>query len=252
MGESPMTASTIGNLKVISLPTLLFLLAAVSLPAQECNRLRHASSGELVSCLDGTVSNPENAACITFAIQTLGEEHYEPAIPVLTKLLDFRRPRTPEESGVITMHSFYPAMIALEEIGRASLPSLLRAIKGELSVKARENAVSAWMEIHKYESPKGVALLKREANEANDVTVKQRLLWAVSKALHWCDPSDEAQCKKAAKAGIGSGRGSSLHKWIRRAYLRCSFLWTNMGGMTTRWSFQEPCLNNVLLAVVLD
>jgi hypothetical protein len=66
---------------------------------------------------------------------------------------------------------------------------------------ARENAVFVWMEIHKHESPKGVALLKEEADKADNATAKLNLRWAVSKALAWCNPPDEAKCKAAAQTG---------------------------------------------------
>jgi hypothetical protein len=182
----------------------LILLSTARVEAQECPPLSRAASDELVSYLDGAVPNQENAECITFAIKMLEKRRYEPAIPVLTKLLDFRRPRTAEEkAGVITLHTFYPATSALEEIGKASLPSVLAAIKADTtSEKARENAVSVWMELHKYdESPEGVALLKREADETDDAAIKQRLTWAVSKALTWCNPPDKEKCKTAAETG---------------------------------------------------
>ena len=190
------------KIKGISVLAAVFILGAVSVGAQECTRIQTASSSELVSYLGEIVPDQGNASCVAFAINKLGNEKYEPAIPVLTKLLDFRRPRTAEELGVITLHTFYPAETALEKIGKASLPSILEAIKGELtSAIARENAVSVWMELYKYESPKGVALLKREADETKDPAIMQRLHWAVTKSLTWCNPPDEAKCKKAAKNG---------------------------------------------------
>ena len=191
------------NINITVVAIVLILFGVVSVAAQECSRLQGAGPNELLSYLDGIVPNPENADCITFAIKMLEKQRYEPAIPVLAKLLDFRRSRTAEEVGVITLHTFYPAVNALEEIGKASLPSVLAAIKANTtSERARENAVSVWMELYKYdESPEGVALLKREADETNDAAVKQRLTWAVSKALTWCNPPDKEKCKTAAKTG---------------------------------------------------
>jgi hypothetical protein len=179
----------------------MFLVGAVRVEAQQCAPLSKYTSDELVSYLDGIVPNQENVDCITFAIKMLEKQRYEPAIPVLTKLLDFRRRRTAEEEG--NLHTLFPATSALEEIGKASLPSVLAAIKAErTSERARENAVSVWMELYKYdESPEGVALLKREADETNDAAVKQHLTWAVSKALTLCNPPDEEKCKTAARTG---------------------------------------------------
>ena len=179
----------------------MFLVGDVRVAAQQCVPLSKYTSDELVSYLDGSVPNQENVDCITFAIKMLGKQRYEPAIPVLAKLLDFRRRRTVEEEG--NLHTSYPATSALEEIGKASLPSVLAAIKASsTSERARVNAVSVWMELYKYdESPEGVALLKREADGTTDATVKQHLHWAILKALTWCNPSDEGKCKAAAKTG---------------------------------------------------
>jgi len=69
-------------------------------------------------------------------------------------------------------------------------------------VIARENAVAVWMEIHKYERPKGVALLKQEENRTNRDAVKQRLKLAIQKALEWCGPPEDAACVQAAATGV--------------------------------------------------
>jgi hypothetical protein len=181
---------------------LIFLCTFRVAAAQECVPLSKAASDELVSYLDAIVPNQENVDCITFAIKMLEKQRFEPAIPVLTRLLDFRRRRTADEEGVITMHTFYPAVNALEEIGKASLPSILAAIKANTtSEKTRENAVSVWMELHNDESSEAIALLKREADETNGAIVKRRLTWAISKALPWCSPLDKKKCEIAAKTG---------------------------------------------------
>ena len=91
---------------------------------------------------------------------------------------------------------------ALGLIGKEALPAVLRVIKTDSSsVPARENAVFVWMDIHKYERAKGVALLKQEEVKTNDVAIKERLRWAVSKALVWCNPPDEPACRAAANPG---------------------------------------------------
>ncbi len=192
---------------IITLLTALLLLGYVLVAAQECDRLRSAVPDQLVSYLDGIAPDENNADCITFAIRRLGEQHYEPAIARLTKLLDFRRPLDAREKQGLYVHmqtvgEIYPAASALVEIGVNSLPSVMEAIKGDpTSPKARENAVFVWMGIHRYESPNGVALLKREADQTNDAKIKPRLTWAVSQALTWCGPADRAKCRATAKTG---------------------------------------------------
>jgi hypothetical protein len=184
----------------------LVLLGVVRVGAQECDPLHDSTSDELVSYLRGTVPNQESGECVTFAINNLGKRRYEPAVPVLTSLLSFRRPLNKREKEGLYVHiqaidEIYPAATALEEIGSKALPAVMDLIKENSGPTARENAVFVWMEIHKHESPKAVALLKREADKADDANAKMNLSWAVSKALTWCNPPDEAKCKAAAQAG---------------------------------------------------
>src|ERR1700733_13522910 len=164
-----------------SLAILGFLfLGGFRLAAQECDRLRDATSSELVSYLNG-VSDRRGAECTAFAIKKLGEYRYEAAVPVLAGLLDFRRPADVREKQGLYLHiqgidEVYPAARALEEIGKGSLPAVLSVIKGDSSsTTSRENAVFVWMEIHKDESPKGVALLKLEGDKTEDATAKSHL-----------------------------------------------------------------------------
>jgi hypothetical protein len=88
-------------------------------------------------------------------------------------------------------------------IGEKTLPAVLHAIEADsTSTKARQNAVFVWMEIYKYERPKGVALLRQELDKTHEVSVKAQLQWALAKALDWCNPSDEDSCRTAAKTGL--------------------------------------------------
>jgi hypothetical protein len=122
--------------------------------------------------------------------------------------LDFRRPLNAREKQGLFLHpqgisEIYPAANALELIGEKTLPAVLNVMKTDsASATARENAVSVWMEIHKYEAPKGVALLKQEEDRTGDAAVKQKLQWALCKALTWCNPPEEAACRASAKTGI--------------------------------------------------
>jgi len=179
----------------------LMLAAPSFAAAQECDRLQKATASALVSFLQDSIADESNAECFTFAMYRLGQDRYEPSVPVLVRLLDFRRPATEREKRgyYIHMQSIYPAVEALEEIGKNALPAVLEVIKSDSSsATARDNAVSVWMEIYKYESPKGVALLRQEAENATDNASKKTLNWAVSKALTWCNPPDEEKCKAAA------------------------------------------------------
>jgi hypothetical protein len=172
---------------------------------QECDSLQTAASVDLVSFLSSVTPDQNNGDCITWAIKKLGAQRYEPAIPVLSGLLSFKRPPTErEKQGVYlrmqTIWEIYPAAGALDLFGKKALPSLMTTIKAESTTAlARENAVAVLMGIHKYEKAQGVALLKQEEISASDDSTKQRLQWAISHAIQkWCHPPDDGGCKEAA------------------------------------------------------
>ena len=171
----------------------------------ECASLQGASSPDLVQFLNAVIPDKDNGNCVTWSIRRLGDERYTAAVPALVRLLGFRRPPTPRERSGYVMHpmgvwDLYPATGALALIGPNALPTVLQAIEADsTSPNARENALFVWMEIHKYERAKGVALLKQEETNAHDDATKQRLRMAISDAVSkWCGPKDEAECKSAA------------------------------------------------------
>jgi hypothetical protein len=170
-----------------------------------CYGLQNASSPDLLDFLNSVVPDEWNDRCITWAIHKLGKEHYEPAIPALVKLLDFEIPRTPIEEMVRgTSEETFPAEEALAQIGTKALPEVLRAIEADsTSAIARENALSVWMEIYREsdEQPKGVGRLKEEESKVSDSAIRQRLKWAVQKALIYCNPPEKSACQQAAGTG---------------------------------------------------
>ncbi len=172
--------------------------------SQECKALQNSSMDELVSFLDNTIPDQANAECVTFAIKSIGNHRYEPAVGVLTKLLDFRRPPNIHEKHHVLLHpqiteEMYPATGALEEIGESASPAVLDKIKNlSSSPSTREKALTVWMEIHKYNATQAVVLLKEEAIKADDRAVKDNLTWALSKAPSMCDPKNRARCRAAA------------------------------------------------------
>jgi hypothetical protein len=170
-----------------------------------CPSLQDAIPPDLLQYLSGVTPDEKNAWCVTWAIRRVGKARYEPAVSALVRLLDFRRPQTPQEKmgfGDLSSARVFPAQDALEEIGKAALPEVLRAIEADsTSGTARENAVEVWMEAYKYERPKGVALLKQEEMKTTDTAIKQKLTWAIQRALTYCGPPEEDEgtaCRKAA------------------------------------------------------
>ncbi len=199
------------KIKSITWMTALSLLSTVNAAALECNGLQNAASSELVSYLRKNIPNQGNAECVAFAINEIGEQRYEPAVPVLTKFLEFRWPVNARQKQRLFVlehdgKSIYPTATALEQIGKNALPAVAEALKAPvMSKQAGEVAVSVWMQIHKDEPVKGVALLKQEADKTKDPAARQRLGRAAYKALGWCSPSDEAQCKAAAETRYSKG-----------------------------------------------
>lgn len=172
-----------------------------------CDSLRNATLPDLVRFLNTVIPDETNRNCVTWAIHKLGNEQYEPAIAPLVRLLDFRRAPTQREKTGFPLHpqgvwEIYPSVGAIPLIGKKALPDLLRVIEADpTSTTTRENAIAAWMEIYRKsdEQPKGVRQLKEEETKTQDAGIKERLNWAVSKAMTWCNPPDQPACKEAAK-----------------------------------------------------
>lgn len=171
--------------------------------SQECAELQHADRSALVPYLSNVHPDDNNAECVAAAIKKLTPERFEPAIPVLARLLDFRRPLTQDEKGgfflrPMIVEELYPAAGALEEFGKKSLPAVLETIKFSTSATAKENAVAVWMEVYKHEATKGISSLQEEVVSAEDPSVRENLKRALSKAPTLCNRNERAQCKAAA------------------------------------------------------
>ena len=186
---------------------LCFVVALnVCARAQTCLHLQTASPDQLLSYLGASHSTIADGDCVAFAINTLGEQKYAPAIPVLIQYLDFNWPRgmwqkqrhfaeTPNPSDI---HVF-PAATALEKMGNKALPALLAVMKSGMPGRLRRDTViTVWMANFESNRPFGVMLLKQEAAKAQDPTARQRLNIAALKAARWCGPTDKAQCEAVA------------------------------------------------------
>jgi hypothetical protein len=171
-----------------------------------CDEFRNANKTDLVQFLNHVIPDEKNSRCVTWAIHKLGKERYAPAIPALVRLLDFRRPQTPVEKIFEGFpRELYPAEEALAQMGKPALPELLPAITADsTSATARERALHLWMEAYRQsdEQPNGVARLKQEEMKTKDNSIKQRLRWAIQKALSFCNVPEQAACQEAARTGL--------------------------------------------------
>ena len=87
----------IGILALVAAMTLASTLPAAGQHHQgfenECDSFHNATPADLLSFLNATTPDEKNGDCVTWAIKRLGRERFEPSIPALIRLLDFRRPR---------------------------------------------------------------------------------------------------------------------------------------------------------------
>lgn len=186
---------------IIFFALTLFVSTAVA-DDDHCEKRRDSAPEDLRMFLQAAASR-RDPNCLTYALRMLGDKRYAPAAEVISSFLDFRRPKTNEEkSGLYIrtqgLEELFPAAYALDMIGENALPVILTVIKSSSSSQlARENAVFVWMEIQRDSSPKAVAALLQEAARAPDTVSRLNLQWAASRALIWCNPPDEAQCKAA-------------------------------------------------------
>src|SRR5256885_2376020 len=94
-----MRGATLRKIKMYTTMATLSLAFTCPAPGQihdrfesVCPALQNAIAPDLLQYLNGVTPDEKNAWCVTRAIHKLGDERYEPAIPVLVRLLDFRRP----------------------------------------------------------------------------------------------------------------------------------------------------------------
>lgn len=165
-----------------------------------CSSLQNATAPELADFLNTVVPDEKNGRCVTWAIHRLGEDRYEAAIPALVKLLGFRRPETKTEMVFRGLsEERFPAEAALAQIGEKALPKIVTSIEEDsTSTVARDNALFVYMGINKYDRPRAIARLKHEETKSDDNAVRQRLAWAIQKALMFCTASERVACGQAA------------------------------------------------------
>jgi hypothetical protein len=127
---------------------LIFVIGATSirgLAATECPDLESADSDALISYLAAVAPNQDNSRCVTFVIKHLDSARYEPAIPVLVRLLDFHRPPNEAEKAGVALHprqsmSFIRRQMHWKRLeGRsASTKERCLGLDGHLQVRALE------------------------------------------------------------------------------------------------------------------
>lgn len=170
--------------------TLVVVMKDSAMPQQNADADR-----EIVRLLqiirDGRLRT-EDPDKVAQAIATLGELRATAAVEDLIKLITFKR-TFPQERGnpeevindihVITREGRYPAIGSLFEIGKPSLPSLVRLIANHDPKSLQsENALVAVRLIFRDEPQAGVQYLKDAGEKSSSSLSRQRLLIAAERA----------------------------------------------------------------------
>jgi len=191
-------------MKSTTIVFILFTLACSVARSQTCPSLEKATSDDSVSWLSASTPDEKNAECIYAAIKKLGEAKHQTAIPALVRLIEFRRPKSDAEKLGIYIRlqdtgEKYPAVRALGEIGRSSMPAILAVISSQsTSDLSQRNAVDALMQFYQYHASEGIAVLRRQQDAASDPESKNRLMHAALIAIDkWC--TDKVACRQAAQ-----------------------------------------------------
>ena len=176
--------------------------------AQYCDKLTSKSGKEaFVSYLEKYPKENWGQECVASAIKKLASDRNdEPAARVLVWYLDYywKDPGCEGVGGGVCMGPYYPAMNSLMEIGDASRPYVLQALKSDsISQRTRENAVDVYYYFIRDDTAQGVSALRWEADRTGDPKAKEHLLWAASAlAQKWCYPFEKKPHRcEAALAG---------------------------------------------------
>jgi hypothetical protein len=176
-------------------------LAGALAAAPNCPRLVSAEPAALVSYLNGPEAS-QTPACTEYAIRQIGDKGYAPAVDTLVRRLGFRREPGPGERGeggavLEYMHEWYPATIALFQIGKPALPALLDVLAAETSAVVREKALQTVMDICREDIVSGVKLIRDAAAARQDKAAQARLLDAAKKSVTLCRSSIRPRCEAA-------------------------------------------------------
>lgn len=188
----------------------LLLLTTGSCLAQACPELEKARSNEraLAAFLKDQGNARRMPDCTIFAIGRLGDLNYagksmkgglgaNAVADLIAEYLDFEKPKVDLEP--LGLHSPYPAVSALLEIGSAAQSALLKAIANEkTSDIARDNAVTTIMYLHRENQASGVTAIKTASKNEKNADAAERLRQASNNAVERCAESARAECQKIA------------------------------------------------------
>lgn len=137
------------------------------------------STGELLSDIRNDELREKDESRYVHSIRRLGEKRAVEAVDDLGRLLNYRRSLPSDHGGAVTsLQDPYPARSALFEIGKPSLPTLVKVIaENEVDSTMSRNATDTVGLIYREDMSEGVEFL-RKAAMASQEPASERLLAA--------------------------------------------------------------------------
>ena len=181
---------------------MVLLYGNIRIVGQTCTELSTASTVDLVKYLNRS-KDSQKSLCVEYAIRHLGEKKSFEAILVILRYLDYRREPTQfEKQGIATSHGWYPATIALYEIGKPAMPFIVERLATEMTLVERRNALETIMDISSDDFVSAVKLIRSAAQKVkgDDVRITEaevRLTEASREAARMCPPRVRPSCEAA-------------------------------------------------------
>lgn len=186
---------------------LVTLVVCPWLPAQiittRCNESELADSAKPAVALAYLSQDRAtlSSACLIKAIRNIREYDYKPAIPVLTKYLDFRMPPPFAPFDPLTRQptgGLYPAADVLARFGEAAVPALKAAVNNDdLNKIERINGAEALFSAGA-NKPQAIRSTAKAAQSSQDSDVAGALRKLANDMARNCRPEETKQCQDAA------------------------------------------------------
>lgn len=190
-------------LRVLTVLLLISLVLPAFLAAENCESLASGSPEAAVEYLES--AEPKTLPCVRMAFQQIGRSQAETAIPILVKLLGYKRPLNETEKHGISFRGkgaeeMYPAIRSLAAFGPKAEPTVIDFIsrnedEGEIE---RQNALHVLVLIRHG----GILKLIQDLHQKSLLlagTVEGDALLSAAKQLvrDWCDSEIKPQCENA-------------------------------------------------------
>jgi hypothetical protein len=174
---------------------------------EACAKLQKTTPGLRLQYLQGDRAGLDRG-CVIYAIKQLGNDRYAPAIETLVGYLDFREPG-PRNWGTaknpfiprngLPPGGLYPAVGALFQIGKTTVPKLIEAIADSATTDlVRANAGDTVLAIYCADPPAGIAAIVSAAHANADPAAAIRLMDEARRQASLCIAQTRNECENSA------------------------------------------------------